>query len=261
MSRASGAGAVTAPRSPWRIALAGTLLAGLMLMAPLAAASGSGYSLSFTASAGAASPNVALVSLSTSASGSTVTVTAQVAGQFITNNALYTYGFFFGGTAEANASAYVLLSDAAQLTYASTQGGYQFGSLAYTLSSGNSVMTFAINQSAVGPSSSFSANAVAAYGSNSTASGSVLGSDYPNGGISCNGGGSICTSGTSTSSGPSVLVYALVAVVVVIVLVVIVVFVVMRRKKTPPATPMAAPPAGGMPPAPPAGSAPPPPAQ
>jgi hypothetical protein len=256
---------VTAAGKTWKFALAGLVFAALMVLAPWASASGSGYSLNFTSSSNAADANVNLVSLSTSPTGSQVTVTAQVSGQIIDNNANYIYDFFFGGTLESNASAYILLTNNTTYAdyYSTYGGGFAFGTLPFTLGNGGSSITVAINQSAVGPSSGFSANAEAVYGTESSGSVSLLGSAYPNGGESGSCTQSVCTTTTAASNALSTLEYAGIGILIVLVVVVILVVVlVMRKKKTPPAAPMMGQPQyypSGMPPAPPAGTAPPPP--
>jgi hypothetical protein len=73
---------VNAPRISWKLALVGTMIAGLLAVAPLASASGSGYNLSFSHAAGSSSNSaVDLVALSTTdGGGATVSVTFSVSG-------------------------------------------------------------------------------------------------------------------------------------------------------------------------------------
>jgi hypothetical protein len=246
-------------RTPHRIiGLLSILVATIVLATPLAAAGGSGYTLSYTRAAGeTTNANVNLISLSTSVgSDATVSVTFQVSGTLVLDSTSYFYWVFFGGGAASNATAYAYFTNS-QIngTYLSANAGsYGYGPLPFTLGSGGSSLTFSINQSAVGPSSTFSANAWAVQGSEQSGTYSWIGTDYQGGSGSCTG--SSCSSsstGTSSSSALSgAALFGLIGgiVVVIIVVALVVVLVVLPRRKSPPQSP---PPmgAGAPPPAPP----------
>lgn len=228
-----------------------------MAVAPSAAAGGTGYNLSYSHAAGSSSNSaVDLVALSTNDPGGlTVSVSFTVSGTLNLASENYVYELFFGGSAESNATDWVIFTNnsTAGETFGSTGNGGGFAYVPYTLSGGGSTLSFAINKSAVGPSSSFSANAYAAAGllSSGSFTYSWLGSDYL--GLGGGGGGtctgvtpSSCTS-TAVSNAIAWWIYGAIAtLIVVVVIVVIVVVVVMRKKKSPPPPPMMAPPPAPM---------------
>ncbi|MCI4360239.1 MAG: hypothetical protein L3J91_00890, partial [Thermoplasmata archaeon] len=219
------------------VGLLSALVAAVVLLTPIAAASGSGYSLSYTKSAGGTTnANVDLISLTTSPTATQVTVTFQVSGSLVLNSGSYAYYIFFGGGAQTNATAYAWFSNStANGTWFSVSGmSYGYGELPFTLGNGGSSLTFAINQSAVGPASTFTANAFAAQGSRNSGTYSYLGTNYV-GGAMCSG--TTCTStGTSTASTTSgwVWIGLGLGVVLVVIILVVVVLVVLPKRRTPP---------------------------
>jgi hypothetical protein len=252
--------------------LALTLSLGLAAAVP---ASGSGYNLTFTQSAGTVpNPNVDLVALSSNdPGGSNITVSFTVSGTIELNgiqNPGYTYVVFFGGSSQANSTAFITFhnnSTAGDVLYSSS-GGYGSFFIAFVLSSGGSTLTFSVAKAVVGPASTFSLNAEAVYSTSGTYVLGFLGSAF--GGPGGGGGGGTCTStgvctptsGTGTSSPVNYLLYGVIIAVIVAVVVVVAV-VLLRRRSTPPPGPSGPgawyPGAPTPPPPPPQGLPPPPP--
>jgi hypothetical protein len=248
-----------------RVGLLSVLVAAILLLVPLAAGSGSGYSLSYTRAASGTNANVDLVSLSTSVYGSTqISVTFQVSGSIDLSSSTVEYWAFFGGGGESNATAYVWFSNSlTNGTYVSAaSNAYGYGPEPFTLGNGGSSLTFYINQSAVGPASSFSANAWAVSGNSVSGTWSWIGTDYQGGGTATCAGATCTSTSTQSSTSSTVPAWEWIAiglvVIVVIAVVVVVVVVLPKRRAPPPAQPPMA--AGGMmpPPMPPAPGSPPP---
>jgi len=234
----------------------------LVALSGLASASGSGYNLSFTQSANGSNPNSDLVAVSSSySSGPNLSAQFTVAGTVVTTSDDYVYEVWFGGSAAGNATAYAIFENNTTSGYyfGETSNAGSFGVLGFALSNGGATLSFSIATDLLPPSSSFTLNAVAIYGTETSYSYSWLGSDY---GPTGNGGGgsgtctaTSCTSTPAGSSGSGSWTYIIIGVVVVVVVVALVLVLVMRKKKgTPPPPPMGQPgqPAWGAPP-PPAG--------
>ncbi|MCI4340197.1 MAG: hypothetical protein L3J73_02875, partial [Thermoplasmata archaeon] len=217
---------------------------------------GSGYNQSVTQSGGHASDSaVDLVSISSSDPGTAqVSVTLQVSGVLNLVSEHYAYWVYFGGAATTNATAYAIFSNGTVGSWFSTVS-FGAGTLPYTTGAGGSSLTFLINKSAVGPSSTFTLNAWAAQGTAGTGSFSWLGSNYQglgNGGGTCGSTG--CSSTTSTAISGWVWIGVGLGVVILVVIVVVVLVVVLPKRRAPP--PSMPPMMGASPPPP---NAPPPP--
>lgn len=214
--------------------LVGTIVA----LVPLASAAGSGYNLSYSRASGSTTnANIDLVSVSsTDNGGATLSVTFQVSGHLVLSDSNYAYSLFFGGGGQSNSTAWATFTNNSTVGdyFSSSGGGFSSGPLAYSLGSGGASLTFAINKTAVGPSSAYSLNAYAVY-SLATGGGGIswLGTNYQ-GSINC---------GPSGCSGPAVnainnafgllAIITLVAIIAVVVIVVVVVLVVRRRRHPP----------------------------
>ncbi|HXW66598.1 MAG TPA: hypothetical protein VEL82_01770 [Thermoplasmata archaeon] len=245
-------------------------IACLVLASGLASAAGSGYNLTFSQSATTNVADVALTALSTSYSGGpNLTATMTVAGTFQMNNQNYEYAFFFGGTSTSSSAAYATFSNNSTFGYYESttgSGGGSFGTIVYGLSNGGSSLSISLNITLVGPSSGFTANAWALYGTQSSGAVSYIGSAYTNSGGG-SGGGVTCTGTSCTTSAGTPAPFdwwiVIVPIVVVIAVVAVVLVLLMRRRKpaAAPAPGMMPPPPGMMPPPPPptGGSVPPPP--
>jgi hypothetical protein len=232
----------------------------LVALSGLASASGSGYNLSFTQSANGSNANSDLIAVSSSySSGPNLSAQFTVAGTVVTNSEDYIYEVWFGGSSDSNATAYTLFSNNTTSGYyfGETSNAGSFGQLPFTLSNGGATLSFSIATDLLPPSSSFTLNAVAIYGTETSYSYSWLGSDY---GPTGNGGGgsgtctaTSCTTTPAGSSGVGSWTYIIVGVIVVVVVVALVLVLVMRKKKgTPPPPGMGQPgqPAWGAPPPP-----------
>jgi hypothetical protein len=225
----------------------------LLLAAGLGAAVASGYDLSFSQGVTVPVKDAALLDFSTyDAGGTNLTVSLTVQGTFVLNNSAYVYSVFFGGGAEDNSTAYVVLSNnsTAGTYFSLASENAPTGAVPFSLSNGNSELTFELAKSVVGPSTDFVANAFAVASVGSSEVSSYLGSFYPNGGGVCTG--SICSSATPPA--PFDWWTVIVPVVVVVAAIAIVVVLLTRRPKAPPARPAAATaptPAASAPPPPP----------
>jgi hypothetical protein len=251
---------------PRSAALLTALVALILLLVPLASAGGTGYNLSYTRPAGSTSnAAVDLVSVSSNAptSGAVVDVTLQVSGSLILNNDSYYYYLLFGGGGISNATAYAFFSNNSTVGFVITTGAHAgFSTVGYTVGNGGSSLSFAINQSAVGPSSSFTLNAWAFFGklTGSVSAYSYLGTNYQystsgGGGGTCSG--TTCTPTSSSTALSSTQILGIVGGVVValIVIALVVVLVVLPRRRAPPQSPPSM--VGGAMPPPPPGSPPP----
>jgi hypothetical protein len=235
-----------------RLAIPTLVMAAVLFAAPLASASGSGYNLNFSqASNGGINSGVDLVALSSSDNGAgKLTISFTVAGSVVTTNSAYIYDVYFGGSSASTATGYFLLTNNSTVgtLITSASGGGGFGYAAYTIS--GSSLSFLVNTSSVGASSTFTLNAAAVFSGPSGDSVSYLGSAYNGGGGgNCNAAGCIPTSNVATNFFSGLILIALVFLVVIVVIIVVVVVVVVRKKPGPP--PMGWSPAPGQPMAPP----------
>lgn len=236
--------------------VASVIVALLVLLLPAASASGSGYNLTFSAAPSTADPAVDLVGLTTSASGTTVVITLTVAGQINLGSSSDAYVFFTGGNSQTSAAATAVFSDSTTGIWTSSYAGSgSYGYVTGTITNSGSSLQFSLNQSAVGPASSFTASAAAGGNAGNTAS--AIGSAYP--------GGTNCVNGTCVTNSVAAAiawwVYAVIVSLVVIVVVVVLVVVLVMRSRRRQQPPMMAPGMGApMPPPPgPGGAMPPPP--
>jgi hypothetical protein len=225
---------------PWlrRAIVPSFLFAAILVAAPAALASGSGYNLSFTQSAASAvNPGADLVALSSTSNGAGVlTISFSVAGTVATTNPDDFYYVYFGGNSASTATGYFLLNNNTNVgdLESSGSGSFGFGTVAFTVGSGGSSLSFPVNISAVGPSSSFSLNALSTYSGPGGSSGSAIGSDYT-GGETCNAAGCIANPVTTANTIFSGLILiGVITLVAIVVIIVVVVIVVTRKKKAPP---------------------------
>jgi Human adenovirus early E3A glycoprotein len=262
MNRDAARRAVIPKRFALRTGFVAGLIAAVMLLTPLASGSGSGYNLSFTQTSGHASNSaVDLISLSSSDGGGlTISVTLQVSGTLNLASSHFVYIVYFGGQTQGSAVGYATVSNGTSAWLSSASGGGGFGFFSYTLGSGGSSLTFPMNKTDVGASSSFSMNAYAVYapttGSSNGATFSWLGTDYTGtgggGGGTCSGNLSTCTQVVNNALTLATWIVISVVLLFVVIIVVVVLVVVMRRRRTPPPMMMGQPPQSqGMPPAPP----------
>ena len=209
-------------------------LAGLILLSGLAEGSGSGYNLSYTASANSSIiPAVDLVQVSTSyAGGPNLTATLTLAGTPLTNNAMYSYVWLFGGATTNGATAWAFVENGSAYLHSIALGLPE--SIGYSVAGPS--LSISVNITLVGSSVGFTFNGEASQGdSSNTSTYSFLGTDYPSdsGCTGSNCGGN--TGGTGGSSASSSIPIGEILWPIVIVVVVVVVVVLLVRRRRPPA--------------------------
>jgi preprotein translocase subunit SecG len=275
-------------RGMWKVLGTSVVVAvvAMMLLSGWAAAAGSGYNLSYTSSQSCLVSDICLRSVSSTYSGSGLfmNVSFSVAGSVQAWSEDFAYWVWFGGTAETNASAWMLLAGNATsgtFEYA-VDNSYGYDTINFT---GNNASTasFEIPIGAIGPSSSYALDVYAWYSTSSSSAYDWLGTDYQQtsgsggtggggtggGGTGSGGSGNGSSPTTSSSGAGGLLTYAIIGVVVLVIVAVVALLLVSRRRKTPPPAmapqpgmaPMgyAPPPPPGMAPPPPMGQMPPPP--
>lgn len=219
-------------RTPW-IGPAFCLLAvAAVVLAPSLASAASGYNLTFSRGAGSTSnAHVDLVLLDSQDQGNgKLQVRLQTAGTLDLTDSNYQYYVYFGGAAASSSFASVTFSNNTTVGASIVPTG--FGTVAYSLSNGGTMLTFLMNESDLPPAASFTMNAIATSGGSPPGVSSI---------------GSAFQPLQNVVSTIFWIYVGLAIVVVVVVVVVIVVLLVVRRKKTPPGPPTPPPMAFGTP--------------